>query len=400
MNQEDRNEIQFDLLGVFTCGGMQDTVKNSTLSGRAGKKALSFLQYLIVNHARHISAEELIGQFWAEERSSDPANSLKNMICKIRKLLKEIYPEKEGLLITLPGCYAWAPAVEMRLDTETLEALCVEARKQPEEDCMETLLSATALYRGDFLSGNDDDWAIPQRRYYQTLYLDACRLVLPMLEKKERWTEIVAVCKQACTVDCSAEIFTVYQMQAFISMGNPERALEVYETFRKLLWEEFGIEPGEQVEQVHMLAESMCKNRMRDCDILKLVAEGGNLKERAFLCSFSIFQNIVALERQNMTRSGHTSCIALVSLGNEAVPSTDARRLERILLTGLRTADPVARLDASTYISLLIGADPAGAQSAMARIDRMFHRTYTRSKANISYKIAVLQVKNTSAENF
>ena len=46
-----------------------------------GKKALSFLQYLIVNHRRNISAQELIHQFW--EESGDPANALKHMMFKI-----------------------------------------------------------------------------------------------------------------------------------------------------------------------------------------------------------------------------------------------------------------------------------------------------------------------------
>ncbi len=256
---------------------------------------------------------------------------------------------------------------------------------------METLLKAMSLYRGGFLSGNDDDWTVPLRRYYQILYLDACKLLLPMLQKKQRWTEVIGICEQAAEEDFSEDIFMTYQMQALISMGHPERALEVYEDFRKTLWEELGVEPAEQVEQAYLLAKGMCQSRMHDRDILALVAEGGEEEGSAFLCTFSVFRSIVALERRHLARSGSESSIVLVRLDSGAVPTTDARRLERVLLEGLRTADPVARLDAASYILLLTGASVENAQAAISRMDRMFHKTYTHSRANISYRIFALQ---------
>ena len=84
---------------------------------RAAVKGMSFLQDRIGNHARDLSSEELIRQFWGEE-SSDPANALKNMIYKVRGLLKGMLPDKENLLVTLPGCYAWNPACRLELDSE------------------------------------------------------------------------------------------------------------------------------------------------------------------------------------------------------------------------------------------------------------------------------------------
>lgn len=65
MNMEKRNVLHFGLLGAFTCGGTEgERARNGALIGKLGKKTLSFLQYLIVNHGRNISSEELIEQFW------------------------------------------------------------------------------------------------------------------------------------------------------------------------------------------------------------------------------------------------------------------------------------------------------------------------------------------------
>ncbi len=52
--------LQFDLLGTFACRENKDgQAAGSVISEKVGKKALSFLQYLIVNHGRNISTEEL-----------------------------------------------------------------------------------------------------------------------------------------------------------------------------------------------------------------------------------------------------------------------------------------------------------------------------------------------------
>ena len=160
--------------------------------------------------------------------------------------------------------------------------------------------------------------------------------------------------------------------------------------FREMLWEEFEIEPAEQVEQIHMLADSMCQNNISGLDILKLVAEG-DVEKHAFFCTFSVFQSIVALERRHLSRYRHCSSLVIVSLGNKVTPSTDARRLERILLEGLRTGDPVARLDAGSYILMLTGADEEKARVVMDRIDRMFHKAYSHSQACISYRVTALE---------
>lgn len=382
---EETKTIHFELLGSFSCREARDGEKKN----RAGRKAMSFLQYMIVNHTRNISSEELIRQFWAEQ-SNDPANALKNMVFKVRGMLKEMFPDQENLLVTLPGCYAWNPAVRLELDSEQFEQNCLALRKHSGELYLEKLLVSIALYKGDFLSGNDSDWAISLRRYYQTLYLDLCKMTLPLLQKQERWTEVISICEQAGMVDLSGDTFIVYQMQALISMGHPERAVQVYRSFRELLWQEFEIEPSEQVEQMHMLAESMCQSNMSNQDILKLVAEK-ELDGRAFFCTFSVFQSMVALERRHMARSGLKSTIATVSLGNKVTPTTDARRLERVLLEGLRTGDPVARLDAGSYILMLTGAGEENALMVMERIDRTFHKIYSHSKACISFRVLPLE---------
>lgn len=400
--------ICFKLLGLFSyalpevdegCSAKNDFIRQKrkeyhTMSGTVGKKTLSILQYLIVNHGRDVTAEELIDVFWEDRHSADPANALRNMLFKIRGLLKNMFPEQNDLLQTRQGCYVWNPDIRLELDTESFERMCLEARRSHKEKTMEILRQAAASYKGDFLSGNDNEWARPQRQYYRTLYLDACKALLPLLEEKEEWIEIVSICSQAYQIDFCIEEFTAYQMQAFIAMGQPEQAIEKYETFRRRMLKEFGMPPTERIEQIYTLALGLRKeNRGDEKEIFKLVCEG-NIGRRAFLCSFGMFRSIVALERRHLARSGQTSTLVIVSLGRAATPNTETRRLERILMEGLRTGDPVARLEAGSYILMLTGADTDSAQMVMSRLDCAFHKTYRHSNAKLSFQISRLCPEN------
>lgn len=396
---EMKNVFHFELLGAFSCGSTEEEkTKNGELVSKMGKKVRSFLQYLIVNHARTISSEELIEQFWADE-SKNPANALRNMLFKTRSLLKEMYPGQENMLLTLQECYGWNPGIQLELDTEEFENLCLRARGATEEECCRLLRQAVDLYKGDFLAGNDGEWARTLRQYYQTLYLDSCRTVLPLLYKKEQWVEIVSICSQAYAVDFSMEDFTAYQMQALIALGQPGQAIEKYEAFRKKMQEEYEMHPPEHIEQLYTLADGLRKKGMDEADILRLVCEE-DPDTRAFFCTFSTFQSIVALEKRHMKRSGETASLVIISLEGDSAPTTDSRRMEHILMEKLRTGDPIARLEAGTYIFLLTGACVEEARMVVGRIDSAFHRTYRHSKARLSFQVTGLKADSSTDKTF
>ncbi len=386
--------ICFHLLGIFSYVRERSANEETSLEEERGigRKTLSFLQYLIVNHSRNISTEELIETFWAESDSSNPANALRNMLFKIRRLLQEMFPEQKDALQTRQGYYMWNPKMKIVLDIEQFEEMCLKARRDPVKEREKRLRQAVGLYRGDLLSGNDSEWVKAPRQYYRTLYLDACRTLLPLLEKQEQWMDIVSICSQAYQIDFCIEEFTAYQMRAFVAMGQPEQAIEKYEDFKKQLLREFEMPPTEQIEQIYTLALGLRKeDRGDDSEIFRLVCEG-NTEQQAFFCSFGVFQNIVALEKRHLARSGQMSTLAIISLGGDTALGADVRRLERIIMEGLRTGDPVARLTAGSYIVMLTGADMENAQIAVNRIDSTFHRTYRRSNARLSFRLSALQI--------
>lgn len=388
----EKKVLYFELLGTFNYGMDRDMESGSV--PKTGKKTLSFLQYLIVNHGRHISSEELIETFWAQKGKA-PENALRNMMHKVRSLLKEMLPEEGEILRTLPGGYVWSSDVSLRLDTERFEACCVKAGKRSGAEALKAYREALSLYKGDFLPINDSGWAAASRQYYRTLYLEACKAVLPVLMEKEKWIEAVGICEQAYRIDFTVEEFTICQMQALIALGHAERALEIYEAYRNRLEEELALVPGNRVEYLHTLASEMGRKEWDAEEILRLVCGATKEEEQAFFCTFEIFRKIVMLEKRNIMRSESSSSLAIISLDKSDVMSTDAKRLERVLRGGLRGGDPVARLEAGAYILLLPGSGREDAYHVMGRIEAGFHRTYHRSKARLTYSVAELMAEET-----
>ena len=388
---EQKSCICFKLFGGgIAYRGSEDaewTRLDESITG-AGKKLTSFLEYLILNHGKGVSADELIGVFWPDEKSSDPGNVLKYTLHKARTLLKQMFPQEENLLITHRGHYNWNPGVKLELDAEMFETACIRKAKYHDTESVNELLQAIELYSGDLLSNNDTEWILPLRIYYRTLYIDACKSALAMLREQDRWVEIIRVCERAYKLDPMTEEFTSDMMNALTAMGQPGRAMEHYEAYRTMLWEELSLVPSEETERAHTAAmEAMNTSEQ---DIVRLLTEV-EADATAFLCSFSAFRSIVILETRHMARNQGESTVLVVRAGREqkanTPPATDVRRIERVLLKTLRAGDPVARLNAGSYIVLLSGASIDDSHRVMERIERAFRNSYPRSKAYLDYQL-------------
>ncbi len=361
---------------------------------RMGKKQQAFLVYLIMNHSRKFSSQDLINCFWSDD-GKDPANSLKNMMHKTRTLLRSIYPDMDDVIVTSSGGYEWRHDLQIEVDTDQFERLYHEAKSMPIDMAHAIEQQAFDLYDGEILPGTSLDWLDHRNTYYQTIYIDICKsLALRRLEN-EQWNETLFICEKAYQLAPEIEEFTICQMQALINLGMPAQAVKHYEDYSVQLWKNYNLHPSNAVEQVHSLAQHALYDTQDTIE--KIVMELSSLTEqrRSFLCSLPIFRNLVQLELRQMLRSKQPSSLAFLTIKNlqAAPPSpTDIRRLERVLLDGLRTGDPFTRLNQGAFIILLPGASQENSHKVMARIKDMFYSAYPRSTVTLQHNIYPLQI--------
>lgn len=94
--------------------------------------------------------------------------------------------------------------------------------------------------------------------------------------------------------------------------------------FRERMPQEFEVIPSRQIEQLYTLATDLYKREVNVSDIFKLVCEDEE-EQRAFFCTFEVFQKIVVLEKRHLARSGEMSALVIVRLGEKATPALSDR---------------------------------------------------------------------------
>jgi len=391
-----KQTIRFKLFGDICALDENQKWKPITdfIRGGLGKKQLAFLIYLLLNHERKISSTELMETFWSED-SKDPANSLKNMMHKIRTLLRGIYPDAGELILTSSGGYEWSPDMKVEVDAELFEQLYQESKNMRSAEEYRLKQKAFELYDGEILPGVDYAWLAHRNIYLQTIYIDICKSLVMQYLEEQRWDEVTVICDKAYVLAPEIEEFTTCAMQALIQQGLPGQAIKHYEDYCAVIWERFNLPPSGAVEKVHALAVHTVYNT--EDTIERIITEMSTLEEehRAFQCSQLVFQNMVQLELRQMLRNKHESSLAILSLESydlSAPSATNIRRVERTLQTSLRAGDPFTRLNQGTFILLLAGASEENSHKVMQRIQKNFYGSYPRSNTTLNYTIHPLSV--------
>ena len=108
-----------------------------------------------------------------------------------------------------------------------------------------------ALYRGEFMSGCYDEWAEEQRTYYREMYLRLLEILAATAQKSEEWGRSLQLAQQILREDPFREDVHCRVMRAHAALNNRVAVREQYETLRKLLRKELGVEPAPETQKVY-----------------------------------------------------------------------------------------------------------------------------------------------------
>ena len=212
--------INVNFLGEFS---IQQGSAEINDSDNRTRKIWLLLAYMIYYRNRSISPEELISLLWGEDgRSSNPTNALKTMFHRARTQLNQL-DERAGraLLLRREGTYAWNTNVPLVLDIDQFDELYqagAKARSQGER--LKSWMQALEVYRGDFLSKlSAEPWVVPIAAHYHNLYIQVALECLSLLEKHQRWQDIITLCRGVLGQDPYMEELYRYLMNAQIQVG-------------------------------------------------------------------------------------------------------------------------------------------------------------------------------------
>lgn len=229
------------------------------LSLELGKRG-ALLAYLAMETGRAHSRRGLAQMLWPDRSDTEALDSLRFALANLRGVLQDKSLPQPILLVTRqdvqlnPGAGVWVDAAAFRS-----QAAALEARSDgPSLPSVEALEAALALYGGGFLHGYErsesltfETWLLSQRDQIDNLRLRLLYVLARRLEAdgdcgkaEESYRSILAV--EPWNEDIHRQL-----MRLLAGSGKRSSALAQYETCRKTLMAELGLEPTRATNQLY-----------------------------------------------------------------------------------------------------------------------------------------------------
>ena len=353
------------------------------------KMLLKLFSYIYTHKKKVVTTEELIDALWEGEESTNPPGALKNLVYRLRNILKEKWPEKEFIL-SARGSYQWNNDIDALSDTEMLKDFYQLGIKEENlELSREHLLKAIEEYRGEFLpKASRSAWVISEGTFYHSIYLSAVKELAKLLEHQEEYELLEEICNEALKRDSLNEDLHGWFIKALLYQKKVSLAEGQYKKAADLLYENLGVSPSDELKNLYQ--ELLKKNHRVGKDIVFIGQElGQSGRTGAFFCEYGVFKEIYLLEKAKAKRVESTVCLVLITLE----PLWDVERvsqeylkiinegmefLHKILVEKLRIEDVVSRYSFSQYILMLSSRQEDVAGKILERIKSQFNHSYKR----------------------
>ena len=385
--------IKVSMLGEFTLQFGDAILRES---GTRSRRIFGLLSFLICHRGHPVSQYKLIDLLWGDSGEiTNPENTLRILLHRTRSQLDQLY-EGAGreCILRKDGSYIWNPEIPVEADYEQFEALI----QNPQGSRLENLLQALQLYRGEFLfRQSSDSWVVPICTHFQNLFLEASREAAQLLMEQQRIQEAAEVCRRWLAAEPYSEAACQMLMQVLAAAGNSQGAGELYETFSRRLFDDFGIRPSEDTRRVYRNLVHSPVDRTMDMDEVLEHLQEPEGPPGALQCDYDYFKMLCYAERRAIERSGAVTHVALLSISGTPDKPLSKRSLNRIaeqlgqcLRTNLRRGDVISQCSASQYIIMLPKANYENSCMVCRRCIAAFQRSHPHVSARIHFLVQPL----------
>ncbi|MER5646556.1 BTAD domain-containing putative transcriptional regulator [Streptosporangium sp. NPDC002524] len=238
--------MRFDILGptrIRLDGGRVVVV------GGQGMRAL--LVMLLLDAGRVVITERLIGGLYGDDPPASAANALQSQVSRLRRALGV-----QEMVEFHPAGYRLA-ADPGTVDAHRFERLAAEGRRAVASGehgrAVELLGEALSLWRGPALADvAEAPFAQAPSARLERLRLDCVEDRVQAELELGRHRELVAELQELTAAHPFRERLYGQLMRALYGSGRQAEALEVYEGARRILGEEFGVDPSAELAAVHL----------------------------------------------------------------------------------------------------------------------------------------------------
>ncbi|MDT4973576.1 MAG: hypothetical protein QOG22_3719 [Pseudonocardiales bacterium] len=217
----------------------------------ANRRARTLLKLLAVEHGHRVSLDRVIDVLWDDAPPRRAADNVAVLVSRLRKVL--------GAETVVGGRSGYTLAAEplVRVDVTHAERLVgeAEARLAGNEAGLASAAAAAALdLLGDGVPLADDDlaWVVPLRTQVSTLLSRARHAAADAALHTGDFTVGQVAAEAALAADELDEVAARQLILTHVRMGEPARALVVYEALRTALADQLGVEPAAATRELHL----------------------------------------------------------------------------------------------------------------------------------------------------
>lgn len=213
------------------------------------------LAILVANAGRPVSTQDLIERVWDDDPPATAVTGLYSYVSRLRRCLHDGGPEAATMPLTSKSGSYRAEFDPFQADIHRFRALAARARESASQGHAEKAVGlfreAERLWRGQPLAGLPGRWAdairaeLEQERHAQQI--ERITLELKLGHHHQVIPELTSLASEYPLDERVAALL----MTAYYGSGRQAAALDVYRRTRNRLSDEIGIEPAEQLRELH-----------------------------------------------------------------------------------------------------------------------------------------------------
>lgn len=234
---------------------IRDPARPLAVDAWTTRRSRDILCFITSRRHHRASKDKIIDTFWGETDFEVVEKNFHPTVSHIRKALNSNQSLKQNFLLYRDSDYQLNPEFSYQIDIEEFDRLMGDGEKARRarnfSECIQCYEAAVALYRGEFMQGSYEPWVEEQRTYYREQYLRLLEALAAVAHKEEDWPKAMLISQRILHEDQFREDIHCLVMRGHAALGNRAAVKEHYESLKRLLQSELGVEPAPETRKLY-----------------------------------------------------------------------------------------------------------------------------------------------------